>query len=99
MYFYTNVHLHKGKLLVRGYENGSRIREEYKCKPYLFVPSKSEDTLYRTLEGKSVERVGFDSPSEAKDFVNRYDDVHGFQIYGMTNHVYPFINDHFPKTI
>ncbi len=99
MLFYTNVHLHRGKLLVRGYDNGARIREEHVCKPYLFVPSKSDDSKYKTLDGKPVDRVDFDTPSEARDFVSRYDDVHGFQIYGMTNYAYPFINDYFPKTI
>lgn len=99
MLFYTNVYLHKGKLLVRGYDNGSRIREEHQCKPYLFVPSKGRDSKYKTLDGKTVERVDFDTPSEARDFIKRYDGVHGFDIYGMSNFVYPFINDHFPKTI
>jgi DNA polymerase elongation subunit (family B) len=99
MLFYTNVHLHRGKLLVRGYDNGARIREEHVCKPYLFVPSKEHDSKYKTLDGKPVDRIDFDTPSEARDFVSRYDDVHGFQIYGMTNYTYPFINDYFPKTI
>jgi DNA polymerase elongation subunit (family B) len=99
MYFYTNVHLHKGKLLVRGYDNGARFKEEFKCRPYLFVPSNTEDTEYKTLQGRSVKKISFNTPSEAREFTTRYDGVDGFDIYGMTNHVYPFINDHFPKTI
>jgi len=97
--FYTNVHLYKNDILLRGYENGQRVHQIIPCKPYLFIPSKTGNSPYKTLKGKTVDRIDFENPYDARDFVNRYKDVSGFDIYGMTNYVYPFINDYYPSEI
>lgn len=97
--FYTNVHLYKSDILLRGYENGQRVHQIIPCKPYLFVNSKNGDSPYKNLKGKTVDRIDFDNPYDARDFFNRYKDVSGFEIYGMTNYVYPFINDYYPSEI
>jgi DNA polymerase elongation subunit (family B) len=85
--------------LLRGYENGQRVHQIIPCKPYLFIPSKTGNSPYKTLKGKTVDRIDFENPYDARDFVNRYKDVSGFDIYGMTNYVYPFINDYYPSEI
>jgi hypothetical protein len=36
---------------------------------------------------------------EAKDFTQKYSGVTGFEFYGMTQFVYPFINDRWPGEI
>ena len=92
--FYTYVALSKNDILLRGYENGKRIQEQIPYKPYLFVPSNKE-TKYKTLDGKGVGRVDFDSIREARDFLNQYKDVHGATVYGLNNYVYTFIYDYF----
>ena len=46
-----------------------------------------------------VDKIEFDSPSAARDFVKRYSDVEGFTVYGFNNFVYPFINDYYPKKL
>jgi DNA polymerase elongation subunit (family B) len=99
MKFYTNVTLRGNNILLRGYENGERVQHTIPCKPYMFMHSKSSDSMYRNLKGAPVDRVDFASPSEARDFVKRYSDVDGFTVYGMTNWVYPFINDYYPGEI
>jgi DNA polymerase elongation subunit (family B) len=92
--FYTYVALSKNDILLRGYENGKRIQEQIPYKPYLFVPTPKE-TKYRTLDGKGVGRVDFDSIKEARDFLSQYKDVHGSTVYGLNNFVYTFIYDYF----
>ena len=99
MQFYTNVARHFDNILVRGYENGQRISKKIPYKPYLFVPSKTKQSEYRTLDGKIVDKIEFGSMSECNQFVKRYKDVGGFEIYGHTNFQYPFINDEYPDDI
>jgi DNA polymerase elongation subunit (family B) len=97
--FYTSVALYRNDILLRGYEDGQRVQLSIPCKPYLFVHSKSASSLYRNLKGKQVDRIDFESPSAARDFAKRYSDVEGFNIYGFTNYVYPFINDYYAGEI
>ena len=97
--FYTNVSLNRNDILLRGYENGQRVQHRIPYKPYLFVPSKLGDSPYRNLKGKKYDRVDFASPSDARDFIRRYSDVTGFDIHGLTNFVYLYINDSYPGDI
>ena len=93
--FYTSAQLHYDNILLRGYENGQRVQLTIPCKPYLFLNSKTGESPWRTLQGKAVDRIDFASPSDARDFIKRYSDVDGFDIFGFTNHLYPFINDYY----
>ena len=93
--FYTSAQLHFDNILLRGYESGRRVQLTIPCKPYLFVNSKTGETPWRTLQGKPVDRINFSSPSDARDFTKRYLDVEGFDIYGFTNYLYPFLNDYY----
>lgn len=103
--FYTNVTPVKNQLLVRGYKNGKRFSERVNYKPYLFVPSNTPSE-YRTLQGKHVEQIRFESMYAAREFASKYEDVSNFNIYGMSTWAYPYIFDtygtnipHDPKTI
>lgn len=99
-YFYTNVHLYKGNYLIRGYDGVSRVKETIKAQPYMFVPVTGESTSeLRTLDGQRVEKVSFNTPYDARQFISGYQDVDGFKIYGMERFIYPFIRDFFPKKI
>jgi DNA polymerase elongation subunit (family B) len=98
--FYTNVTLIRNDIYLRGYENGQRVQHIVPYKPYLFIHSKGVTaTEYRNLKGTPVDKINFDSISEARDFIKRYGEVSGMTVYGMTNFVYPFINDYYPGTI
>lgn len=95
MRFYTNV-LQKGNAIyVRGYENGSAFKEVIQYKPYLFVDAKTPHTQYRTIKNEPVEKIEFDSIKEARDFIKRYKDTSGFNIYGLNNFMYVYMNDEF----
>ncbi len=71
MRFYTNVARHFDHILVRGYENGQKITRKVKYEPYLFVSSKTKQSDYRTLDGKIVDRIDFESMSECNQFIKR----------------------------
>jgi DNA polymerase elongation subunit (family B) len=97
--YYTNVYLNRGDILLRGYEDGKRIQHAIPYKPYLFVKSKIKNTEYKTIKGVPVDRVDFDSVYDARDFIKRYKEVDGFDVYGLTNFTYTFIHDHYPGVI
>ncbi len=97
--FYTNVAIHRNKICVCGYLDGRRYKQELRYKPYLFLPSKDQDSEYRTLKGEPVEKLEFDSINDARDFTKQYTDVKGFNFYGITQFVYLYIRDQFPGEI
>jgi len=99
MKFYTDVTLHRGNILLRGYDNGKRINYKMDYKPYLFVPSKTGTSEYRSIFGKAVDKISFDGVYEARDFFKRYEDVSGFEIFGLNKFEYTFINDYFPGEV
>lgn len=91
--FYTDVQRHRNKLLVRGYDTGVRFQEEVHYKPYLFVDGPDKD--YTTVIGGGVERLDFKSMWEANEFNTERRGM-GMPVYGLTNFIYPYINDAFP---
>jgi len=93
MKFYTSVYQRFDKIYVRGYEDGQRVEFVEKYKPYLFLPKK--DGFYRTLEGKQVDKMQFDSISDARDFCEKYKDVSNFDYYGFNNYQYVFMYDYY----
>ena len=96
MEFYTNVHQHRNHLLVCGYSaSGKRFKERVEYKPYLFIPTKKE-TKYRSLEGLPVDKIEFDSISDAKEFVSSYDGVSNFEVHGLDKFAYVYLNDTYP---
>ena len=104
MDFYTNVHQRGDKIYVRGYKNGKREKFIEQYHPYMFIPKQGGK--FRTLDGKPVDKMMFDSISDAKDFVSRYEDVSNMDIYGLNTFAYVYIFDNFngeinydPKTV
>lgn len=93
--FYTSAVSYRGDILFRGIKDGNRIQRRVKAKPYLFVKSSDPNstTKYRTIKNDKVERIDFDSIADARDFIKKYENVSGFDIYGMTQWQYPFLND------
>lgn len=93
--FYTNVYQRFDTIYCIGYENGVRFQRKYNYSPYLFVNAGNKNTKYKSVYGNNLERLDFESISEAKKFIERYDDVENFPIYGLRSFLYTFINDHF----
>ncbi len=97
MDFYTNIFQRGDKVYVRGYKDGQRLRYFEEYKPYLFL--NKQGGPYRTLDGKQVDKIEFGSIRDAKDFLQRYEDVSNMDIYGLTNFSYLYIFDNFKGEI
>lgn len=90
---YTNVLKRGNYILFRGYDDrGSRIHERFLYSPTLFVPSKTP-TGYKTIYGQDMMPKVFDTIGEARKFVEEYEDIENFQIYGNQSYEYCFISD------
>ncbi len=99
MKFYTSVLPYRGKLLVRGVnQDGGRKKFRIPYKPSLFIPTQKE-SKYKTLDGRNVDKVTFDSISATKRWIEEYKGVSNFEYFGNTRYQYPFIADEFPNKI
>ena len=94
MEFYTNVAPYGDKMFVIGYDKGRRYMRKVDFYPTLFVTSK-EPSKYTTLDGQYVDEMKPGTIKETRDFVKRYEDVAGFQVYGNTNYAYQYISDNY----
>ena len=78
--FYTSVERFGNNILWRGYENNKRFERKVKFSPTLFVGGKGkEETKFKSLTTKRpMTPVKMDTMREAKDWIEKYKDVHGF---------------------
>lgn len=100
--FYTNVHMHKQHMLVRGYEDGKPFKKQVEYQPYLFEKNvvwqqRGVATEYKTIHGEPVYRTNFDNVYKAREYVKNNTDIK--KLYGSTNFVYNYINDAYPDDI
>jgi DNA polymerase elongation subunit (family B) len=95
MEFYTSVVQYGSKMLVRGYDsNGNSFKHRVDYQPTIFVPSKTP-TEFKTLDGKFVAPLQAGTIRDTKDYIERYKEVQGFEIYGNNNFVAQFISDNY----
>lgn len=91
--FYTNTQSVGGNILYRGIQNGKRVKTRVSYEPSLYIPSKKVTNL-TTLDGSYLDRKKFAGIKEAKEYISRFDGVHGAPlIYGQTRFEYAFIAD------
>jgi DNA polymerase elongation subunit (family B) len=98
MKFYTHFTKKGNYILERGYENGKRYSRKAEYCPTLFVPAK-EETGYKTLDGKFVSAIEMGTMRDAAEFIQKYESVENFPIYGSTNYAYVYINEQYPNEI
>ncbi len=93
--YYTNI-TQRGKfILYRGVSgDGTRFQRREEFYPTMYVPSNKK-TKYRTLDGLYVEPVQPGNIPDTREFINKYQDIKGFDIYGNNDFVYQFIGDNY----
>ena len=91
MKFYTNVHYSGTSLKYRQIKNGVRTKGTIPFEPCLYIPTKSATTL-KTLDGRNVDQVKFNSLFELKEFKNTYINVEGFELHGDIGIEYQYIS-------
>ena len=99
--FYTSVVPYGNSLLIRGYKDGQPYKTKASFSPtlYTYSPSNNAPSDWKTLDGKSVHPKKFESIRLAREYIDRYKEVEGFEIYGQTQYVYQFISDYWPNQI
>ena len=98
MKFYTSINRYGNNLLYRGYDAGRRVKRKIKFKPTLYVKGKG-NSKFHALDGTNVDPIEFDDMREAKEFIEKYEDVENFTVYGNTNYIAQFIAQEFPGEI
>jgi len=97
MNFYTNVLQRGNQIFVRAVVNGERQNFKVRYRPTLYSPVQQE-TGYKTLEGKPVLPIEFDSIKDAKEHVdlkkNQLD-----TIYGNTSFAYNYLSDTYKNQV
>jgi len=97
--FYTNISMKGKNILYRGIdENGNRISRKEEFHPTLFIPSKSK-TDWMTLDGYYVEPIQPGNIPDTREFINKYKNVQGFNVYGNTDYVCQYVAENFEKDI
>lgn len=97
--YYTNVVSIGNKILVRGVDDSGRpYRTKVDYRPTMYVKSK-KDSPWKTLYGNSVDEIRPGSISDTREFVKRYEDVQGFEVYGNTNYSIQYISDNYKDDV
>ena len=98
--FYTSVVPHGNSLLVRGYRNGEPYKTKANFSPTLFIKTADKQPSdWKTLEGDAVHPIKLDSIRHAREYLDRYKGVEGFEVHGQTQFVYQFISEFWPDDI
>lgn len=100
MSFYTHFHTRGNTIFVRWIDDEGRRRSERvkNYQPSLFVKTQ-EQTSFFTLGGENLKLIKQDSVAAAKEFVKRYEGVHGFDIHGNTSWDYAYVNERWTDDI
>lgn len=97
--FYSNVFQWGNRMFVRGYDNNKiPYKEKIEYFPTLYVKSP-KPTGFKTLDGIDLQEIKPGSIRDCKDYVERYKDVEGYEIYGQTNYISQFTSDTFTGDI
>ena len=96
--FYTNIQLAGDTVLYRGYEDGEPVQFRTQFSPTLYVTSGKKEKL-KTLTGKPVKPVQFQTAREAREFIKTYDGVEKFEVHGYERFVYQYIRKEFPNEV
>ncbi len=96
--FYTSVLRYGKSILYRGYRDGKKVQEKTKFSPTLFM-NTNKDSGWKSLYGGNVEPIKFDDMTEAKNWIEQYDGIEGFDIWGMEKFEYQYLIEHFPGEV
>lgn len=92
--FYTNIAQIGNNILYRGVEEGKRVKYKVDYQPTLYV-NTNKQSEFKTLNGILVSPIRPGSINDCKEFIKRYKDINGFDVYGMNNYILQYISDTF----
>jgi DNA polymerase elongation subunit (family B) len=96
--FYTNISVSGKYILYRGVENDKRVRRKIEFRPTFYLIA-DEKTDYKTLSGEFVKSIEPGTIPECREFLERYESVDNFPVFGNNRYEYAFIADRYPDDI
>ena len=92
--FYTNISVSGRYILYRGVENDKRVRRKVEFRPTFYLIA-NEKTEYKTLSGEFVKSIEPGTIPECREFLERYESVDNFPVFGNNRYEYAFIADRY----
>jgi len=100
MKFYTYASQVFNKIYVREIDNkGEEYSETINFKPTLYVTAPKEKSTFKSLDNKPLGDVTFGSIKECRDFLDKYDNVSNFKIYGNKNYVFQYLSEEYAEGV
>ena len=96
--FYTNIAVSGKYILYRGVENDKRVRRKVEFRPTFYLLA-NEKTEFTTLAGEYVKPIQPGTIPECREFLQRYESVDNFPIFGNNRYEYAYIADEYPDDI
>lgn len=97
--FYINAVRIGNDICLREVRDGIQNKRKVRYEPTLFISSNGQQTEWRSLYGDSVKAVRFDSMSDAREFVQKYEGVDGVKLFGQTDYEMAFLNEYYPGVL
>ena len=98
MIFYSSVVQWGDRLLVRGIKNGKAFQTKVAFTPTLYVKTEKESEI-KSMFGDNLKPISFEGIKKAKEFVERYEGVDDFPVFGNTAFPYQYIQETWPDQI
>ena len=96
--YYTNVCCFGNRIYCRAIDGDKHIQLVEDYSPTLFLPS-NEESKFKTLDGRNVKSIKFDTIADTKEFISQYRDVDNFEFFGNTQYPYCYISSNFSEQI
>ena len=94
--FYTSVAVVGSSVYVREIVDGIPNMRKDSWSPTVYVNGAKEGSEYKSLYGHDVHPVQPGSIAECKEFIEQYEDVQGFPIYGQLNFSLQYMHEYNP---
>jgi len=102
--FYTNFFMRGNYVYISRVDNGVKSRQKVEVRPTLYakdtkkISNESTDNIVHVdMYGNSLTPFNFETPYKARQFINSYEGVEGFDILGFDRFEYVKIDELFPS--
>ena len=96
--FYTNIVKIGEKICARGIRKGQRATKVInQFSPTLYISDTTGKSQWRTIDGKPVSPLKFESTRELMDWRQKHDNIEGFEIYGYERWMQQWLTEFFPE--
>ena len=97
--FYTYCWQYGKNVLTRGYRDGKPFTErDPSFRPKLYVRSKEHSDI-KGLYGENLKAMEFPNAPECKEFIQTYDGIGNYPIYGQTDFTYQYLSEKYPDEV